>query len=82
MLVTEKVPCRVCNKTGKLPRLWFWTKDCGVCDGTGERRIIMDAAFPEHVKSQLRFDATYGARFADLVGATLVEREERRDDAD
>ena len=59
--ITEKVPCFSCGATGKLPRFVFWEKNCHVCDGTGERRIIMPADLPGDWKEMLRLDATYGA---------------------
>lgn len=59
-LQAEKVPCCVCGRTGKVPRFWFWERDCSVCGGSGKRTIIMDADFPEYIKEQLRQEATWG----------------------
>ena len=59
-LIVEKVPCCVCAGTGSVPRLHFWKRDCNVCEGSGQRDIIMDADFPDHIKAQVRMDATFG----------------------
>lgn len=60
-LVTERVWCCVCCGTGKVRRLLFWKRDCHACEGTGRRRIIMDARFPEDIKKRLRYDAMFSA---------------------
>ena len=39
-----KVPCCACGATGKVPRLVFWERDCRLCDGEGERKILIHNA--------------------------------------
>lgn len=59
-LQVEEVPCCVCGAAGKVPRFIFWLRDCAVCDGSGKRKIVMDADFPDDIKDELRLSATYG----------------------
>lgn len=42
--IVERVHCCVCNGSGKLPKLIFWTKPCEVCDGAGKRMILIHKA--------------------------------------
>jgi RecJ-like exonuclease len=37
-----EVLCCVCHGTGKVPRLWLFKRDCNVCDGKGERPILVN----------------------------------------
>lgn len=59
-LTVERVPCCICNHTGKVSKWLVFKRDCYVCDGTGKRRIIVDSRFDDNIKAQLRHSAIYG----------------------
>lgn len=77
---TEKVWCCVCTGSGKVPRRkWFRTKavDCDVCEGTGEREIIMARNLSDADKAYVRASAVTGTlgllrpaplTFGDILG--------------
>lgn len=55
----ERVHCCVCNGSGKVSRLVFWKRDCSVCDGTGQRQILIGADLSESQKAYVRECSTF-----------------------
>lgn len=54
-LIVTKVPCCVCHSTGKVRRFVFFTRDCPVCEGSGQRPVVYSSAFtPEDRDMVLR----------------------------
>ncbi len=56
----EMVHCHVCHGTGKVPKLIWWTKDCSVCQGRGERTILLSRKLSPADKAMVMQSAIYG----------------------
>jgi DnaJ-class molecular chaperone len=39
--IIERVHCCVCDGAGKVRNFHFFKRDCHVCGGTGQRRILV-----------------------------------------
>lgn len=59
-LVVEYVPCCVCRQTGAVRRWVLFKKTCPVCEGSGQRKIIMDARFTADERAMVRESAILG----------------------
>ena len=57
----EHVDCCVCNATGRIRRMVFWTKPCPVCDGTRQRPILIAKNFSPADRERVLLSARIGS---------------------
>lgn len=59
-LIVTKVPCCVCHSAGKVRRFMFLTRDCPVCDGEGQRKVVYSSAFTDEDRDMVLRHAEAG----------------------